>query len=155
MTEPSSIVYGEVPDSVDSDVKSEQVIMIQIPSQKQGGRPSYKITEEGFRLVEYLSTLNCTREEIASAFGVAPSVLHNRHNKKVFTETYNRGKEQFKLTIRKSQMRIMTKGNSRMAEFLGKNYLGQTDKSEMQLTHKTPSEMSVEELFEKLAGKKE
>ena len=53
--------------------------------------------------------------------------------------------------------RLVRKDNSSMAIFLGKNYLGQTDSSQIQITEQPPEDMDVNELYallkKKMSGK--
>ncbi len=143
-------------DVSEGKVRREKVIFTKVYNGKQG-RPKYKITDDGIRLLEHLASLNATREEIYAAMGVDESVLNNNLNKSIFQETYNKGKQKFLLNIREAQSRLVRKDNSSMAIFLGKNYLGQTDSSQIQITEKPPEDMDVNELYallkKKMSGK--
>lgn len=133
-------------------ISKEKVIFSKVYTGKQG-RPKYKITNDGIRLLEYLASLNATREEIYAAMGVDESVLNNNLNKSIFQETYNKGKQKYLLNIREAQRRLIHKDNAAMAIFLGKNYLGQTDSSQIQITEKPPEDMDVNELYALLKKK--
>lgn len=133
-------------------ISKEKVIFSKVYTGKQG-RPKYKITEDGIRLLEYLASLNATREEIYAAMGVNESVLNNSLNKSIFQETYNKGKQKYLLNIREAQRRLIHKDNAAMAIFLGKNHLGQTDSSQIQITEKPPEDMDVNELYALLKKK--
>ena len=133
-------------------ISKEKVIFTKVYTGKQG-RPKYKITDDGIRLLEYLASLNATREEIYAAMGVDESVLNNNLNKSIFQEAYNNGKQKYLLNIREAQLRLIRKDNAAMAIFLGKNYLGQTDSSQIQITEKPPEDMDVNELYALLKKK--
>ncbi|NCA74376.1 MAG: hypothetical protein EOM93_06000 [Gammaproteobacteria bacterium] len=144
-----------IADVGDGKVKKPKAIFIKVPHPGNGqGRPFYKITEDGIRLVDRLATLNCTMMEIYAAMGVSEGTLNNRYNKKIFQETYNKGKEKYKINIRESQMRLVRKDNASMAIFLGKNVLGQTDDSKVEIMTKSPDQMSIEELYAAISKKK-
>lgn len=133
-------------------VQREKVIFVKVRNGKRG-RPMYKITEDGIRLLEYLASLNATREEIYAAMGVNEVVLNNKLNKEIFQETYNKGKQKYLLNIREAQSRLIRRDNASMAIFLGKNYLGQTDSSQIQITEKPPEDMDINELYALLKKK--
>lgn len=92
-------------------------------------RPRKEIKKEQF---EKLCALQCTEEEICAVLGVCTDTLE-----KWCKETYKlRFSEVFKekrcighVSLRRSQMKL-AETNPTMAIFLGKNYLGQTDKRE-------------------------
>jgi phage portal protein BeeE len=150
--EEPDIITAVVGEGKEKEVKH---IFVLTPTTAKGGRPSYKLTEDGIHLAQYLASLNCTKEEIAAAMNVAPKTLENKHNEAIFAEIYKKGKELYKLNIRKAQNRIMANNNAAMAMFLGKNALGQTDASKIELTSKDPKDMTIEELHELLIKKKE
>lgn len=112
----------------------------------KGGRPRLILTEEGLRMVESMASIGCTIEEICAAMDVGRATLTSTANRDVFRNAYERGREAQKTSIRKAQAEIMKKGSAQMAIFLGKNVLGQSDRSEMVLTEKRPEEMDIEEL---------
>lgn len=114
----------------------------------KGGRPRLVLTEEGLRMVESMASIGCTIEEIAAAMDVSTETLTSTANREVFRHAYEKGKEEQKTSVRKAQAEIMKKGSAQMAIFLGKNVLGQSDRSEMVLTEKSPEEMDIEELAE-------
>ena len=91
------------------------------------GRPQAEIDKKQF---ENLCSLQCTREEICGWFGISDKTLdrwcHKTYGENfsvVFTEKRAGGK----ISLRRSQFRLAEK-NAAMAIWLGKQYLGQTDK---------------------------
>lgn len=93
------------------------------------GRPRKTIDYE---LVENLASIFCTQEEIASVLGVAVRTLQNR---KKFLRTYKKGMEKGKASLRRRQFEAAQKGNATMQIWLGKQYLDQKDKHEVDNTH--------------------
>lgn len=86
----------------------------------KGGRPKKKIDYE---IVFRLANIFCTKTEIACVLGFDPSTLYADP---VFQDTYKRGREGGKTTLRRYQMNLAEK-NTAMAVWLGKQYLGQKD----------------------------
>lgn len=88
------------------------------------------INQEQF---EKLGQMMCTGEEISAFFGVSYDTL-NEFCKQTYDETFvkviKRFNEVGKASLRRTQFKIAEKGNSAMAIFLGKQYLGQSDKQE-------------------------
>ena len=79
--------------------------------------------------VEMLSSFGCTIMEIAKFFIVDESVI-----RKDYTDEVRRGKEQMKLRLRQLQWKYAEQGNTSLLIFLGKNYLNQTDKQQLDMT---------------------
>lgn len=97
--------------------------------QINGGSPKLLLNDKGCKMIENLSSLMCTDEEIASILGVSVDTLTNKNNKDTFTEHKLKGQNKGKSSLRRIQFKLAEK-NSAMAIFLGKNYLGQKDKIE-------------------------
>lgn len=100
-----------------------------------GGRPAKTLTEAGWNLVAKLSQFFATDEEIAVALSddnerISVDVLTNDMNKETFTDYKNKGKCLGKTSLRSWQWANAKSGNTTMQIFLGKNYLGQSDKVE-------------------------
>lgn len=95
---------------------------------KTKGRPRKKLNELGLRIVEQLAGFMCTEEEIAGFLGVTVETLHNESNEKSFLECIKNGQKKGKASLRANQFRL-SKTNSAMAIWLGKQYLGQTEQN--------------------------
>lgn len=89
------------------------------------GRPPLEIDES---LIEKLSQIHCTQQEIALVVGCSVDTLQRR-----FTEVMERGRAHGKASLRRAQWKLVEKGNASMAIWLGKNILGQKDKSEEEI----------------------
>lgn len=118
--------------------------------QEGRGRPFLVLTDDGLRFIERLYACNCSTEEVAAELGVSVDALNNKYNREKNKLAYNRGRERFKSEIRQEQRKILKRGDSRMAIWLGKQYLGQTDKIEASVTveEKTADELTWEDLQE-------
>jgi hypothetical protein len=88
------------------------------------GRPKKDIDSE--QVLE-LAKLHCTIEEMSAVFNCDRKTLYNR-----FHDVIERGKEQGKMSLRRKQVEMALSGNVPMLIWLGKNYLGQTDKQEIE-----------------------
>ena len=79
--------------------------------------------------VEMLSSFGCTIMEIAKFFLVDESLIRIDYK-----DELRRGKEQMKLRLRQLQWKYAEQGNTSLLIFLGKNYLNQTDKQQVDMT---------------------
>ena len=86
---------------------------------KKTGRPKKEIDQNLFKK---LCGIFCTLEEIAGMFDCSEDTIE-RWCKRTYGETLG------KISLRRSQFRLAEK-SAAMAIFLGKNYLGQTDRTE-------------------------
>lgn len=89
------------------------------------GRPKIEINWEDVRK---LSLLQCTQNEIASFLGVSVDTLLRR---KEFCVLHKKGMEEGRMSLRRLQWKKAQDGNTTMLIWLGKQYLGQSDKQEM------------------------
>ena len=76
--------------------------------------------------VEYLASIGCTNIEIADMFGCSSDLLE-----KSYSEFITKGKANLKKRLRKAQLDAALSGNSTMLIWLGKQMLGQVDKTEI------------------------
>ena len=107
------------------------------------GRPKFKIDYE---TVKKLASIMCTQQEIASFLGFSTDTLLRD---KQFCDIYKEGKETGKMSLRRMQWKLAEKSYA-MAIFLGKQYLGQKDVVENQITNNG----ILDELKEALEGVK-
>jgi len=100
---------------------------IQVIDKRDGrGRPIFDFTPKLLEQIKDLASYMCTKAEIARIIGCSESTLQRNQ---LAQESYELGVAQAKKSIRKTQFDIATKLNSSiMAMWLGKVYLGQTDK---------------------------
>ena len=76
--------------------------------------------------VEYLASIGCTNIEIADMYGCSSDLLE-----KSYSEFITKGKANLKKRLRKAQLDAALSGNSTMLIWLGKQMLGQVDKTEI------------------------
>lgn len=96
-------------------------------------RPRIEIDEENFRK---LCGLQCTLAEIASFFQCSEDTIERwckRELKMNFAEAFKKHSATGKISLRRWQFK-MAEHNCSMAIFLGKNWLGQSDKIEQTIT---------------------
>lgn len=83
--------------------------------------------------VKKLCAIHCTGEEIASIVDVSYDTLE-RHIKAEFAmsfaDFYKKHSSNGKMSLRRKQYEVAMSGNTTMLVWLGKQYLGQTDKTE-------------------------
>lgn len=94
------------------------------------GRPTIEIKEDQF---ESLCNLQCTLTEIAGFFKCSEDTIENwckKTYKMTFSECYKKYSQGGKISLRREQWKLAQKGNSSMLIWLGKQWLGQTDKVE-------------------------
>lgn len=95
---------------------------------KKIGRPKAEINTAD---LEKLAGLHCTYEEVAGWFGITKQTVINRlKSDEDIKNAWDRGIAKGKIGLRRLQWRIAEQGNSNMAIFLGRVYLGQRDKPE-------------------------
>jgi hypothetical protein len=96
------------------------------------GRPEKEIN---WQEVEKLCFIQCTQEEISAFIGVSIDTLNRRcklENNCTFKEFFREKRQGGKISLRRSQwLKATSENNTTMQIFLGKNYLGQSDKNEI------------------------
>lgn len=77
--------------------------------------------------VEKLANMHCTQEEIAEFVGISVRTLKRNEE---FCRLYKKGRENGKISLRRMQWQKADQGNTTMLIWLGKQYLGQSDKND-------------------------
>lgn len=80
-----------------------------------------------YDVVEKLASIQCTQEEIANFLDVSVRTLQRDEE---FCRIYKKGQDNGKMSLRRTQFRL-AEHNVTMAIWLGKQYLGQSDKQEV------------------------
>ena len=96
-------------------------------------RPKIVWTEKEFKSVEYMCLIHCTGEEIAGVMQVDYDTLNRLIKDKYgmsFSDYFKSKSAQGKMSLRRLQWKSAESGNTSMLIFLGKQWLGQTDKIE-------------------------
>lgn len=97
-----------------------------------GGRPKKKINQKQF---EALCVIQCTEEEILAVLDITDKTLTTWCKEtygKSFSEIFREKRLGGKASLRRQQWALASK-NATMAIWLGKQYLGQTDKVDNQV----------------------
>lgn len=100
-------------------------------TEKKTGRP---LTVIDWDKVDSMCKIQCTGEEIASVLDLSYDTLQRackREKGMSFAEYLPQKALAGKASLRRSQWKLATGGNSTMQIWLGKNMLGQTDKQEL------------------------
>ena len=98
-------------------------------TERLGGRPAIEFDLDE---VEKLGALQCTYAEVANWFGCSEKTIKRRSaDDDEFREALERGKGRGRVSLRRTQFRMAEK-NAAMAIFLGKQFLGQEDKTEVE-----------------------
>lgn len=92
------------------------------PTGKPNGRPK-KIID--YQLVEDLSQIQCTQEEISQILDISSRTLQKDEE---FLRIYKKGIESGRMSLRRMQYKSAMNGNVTMQIWLGKQYLNQMDK---------------------------
>ena len=98
------------------------------------GRARLEFTDKEWKQLEDMAQIHCTGEEMASIIGVDYDTLNARIREKYecsFSDWYKIHSDGGKMCLRRAQFKKAVKdGNVPMLIWLGKQWLGQTDKIE-------------------------
>lgn len=93
--------------------------------------------------VEKLAAMQCTNSEIAAFFDCSQDTIERR-----FAAELAKGREKGKAKLRRLQWQSAEKGNVVMQIWLGKQILGQSDKTESKIIDVGPEPKTEKELTE-------
>lgn len=96
--------------------------------------------------VEKMCFIQCLQEEIASVVGCCLDTLQTRCKQEYgisFSEFYKQKRDGGKISLRRKQFQRASDGSDTMLVWLGKNYLGQTDKREVTEKETKPIQIQV------------
>ena len=99
-------------------------------------RPKFIID---YAMAEKLASIMCTMEEIAAMLGCSHDTL--QRNKK-FCVLFKKGQQTGKASLRRRQF-AMSEKNPTMAIWLGKQYLEQRDKQEVEMSGGTDNTVTI------------
>ncbi len=105
---------------------------IQAPAKM--GRPVCVFTAQDWETVEKLCSLMCTAEEIAGFLDVSVDTLYRRVKEtygQTFADYFTEKKIGAQIALRRAQWQSAMNGNVAMQIFLGKQYLGQSNRMDV------------------------
>jgi hypothetical protein len=114
---------------------------------RAGGRPrgstKLQLDEGTLETLKELAKIQCTQKEAAAVLKVCSKTFENylRHNQKV-REAWDNGLEEGRASLRRMQWRT-AETSVPMQIWLGKQYLGQTDKQEQSGPNGGPVERQI------------
>ena len=120
------------------------------PKKKKVGRKTIELDRDQF---ESLCGMLCTEEEIAGFFKVSVDTVERwckREYGKKFCEVSKIYAEAGKVSLRRAQLAAAMAGSVPMMIFLGKNYLGQSDKKEQKVEVKDEQRTKLAHILEQL-----
>lgn len=113
---------------------------------KKMGRPKIKIDEVEFGK---LCSLHCTKEEIAGFFNCSEDTIerwcHETYGE-TFAVVFRQKRAPGRVSLRRTQY-AMAKTNPTMAIWLGKQWLGQREQTEVAVTSMDESILEMEDYF--------
>jgi hypothetical protein len=122
--------YARTKHMLISDVVS-RALLAQLPGggtfAGYAGTPGPDKTALSFDLVENLSAIGCTLEEIGEVLGVTKRTLQRRKKDETFREALHRGRARGRVSLRRAQWRSAEAGNVKALIWLGKQMLGQRE----------------------------
>lgn len=125
-----------------------------IPDPTQPKQYKYKLKENGkfatgrpesdldYELIGRLATIQCTISEIAAILGVSVDTLEKNEK---FYGVYYEKKESGKMSLRRRQWDKALSGDSTSLIWLGKQYLGQSDKAEQTIKGETIIKVTIDD----------
>jgi len=93
--------------------------------------------------VEDMASIGCTIDEMATIIGCSGRTLQRR-----FVTAIERGRSRLNRSLRRKQAELALNGNVTMLIWLGKQYLGQSDRQEQKITEEV---VTIERIAPKIA----
>ena len=114
------------------------------------GRPKKNLSQKEWDSVKYMAMIHCTGEEIAGVMQMDYDTL-NRNCKEKYgypiSEYIKRNQSNGKMSLRRMQWKSAENGNVTMQIFLGKQWLGQKEQNEVQVSHNDETIAEMEQYF--------
>lgn len=110
-------------------------------------RPKIEITDDQWIQIDKMCAIFCTGEEIANVLGFSYDTLERRVKEKfkISCADYIKSKASMgKMSLRRMQFKSAEAGNATMQIWLGKQYLDQSDKHDIESNSKTESKLIIE-----------
>lgn len=110
------------------------------------GRPKIEFDAKDWTMIEQMCGLHCTGQEIAGFMGVSYDTLVTRIKEEYglsFPEYFELHVAKGLVSLRRKQREVAMSGNVQMLIHLGKQYLGQADKQQTELTGKDGADLEI------------
>lgn len=120
------------------------------------GRPKKNLTKEQWSSVDYMCMIHCTGEEIAGVLGMDYDTLNRncKDQKGMYISEYIKQHQNGgKMSLRRAQWKSAENGNVTMQIWLGKQWLGQKEQQEVELSVNTDD--TLREMEQYFARRKE
>lgn len=134
-----------------NESKYDKGAMVPIGETKRGLKTKQHRHTIDLAQVEALAQIGCTMPEMAKVLGCSVTYIERMQDENpAFALALERGEGSLKSSLRRSQLKHAFEGNASLLIWLGKQYLGQVDKREID----TKSEVNVvvQKAREELAG---
>lgn len=114
---------------------------------------NYRLTKDkkviDLEVIAKLAAINATDGEIATIIGCSPEWLRKQIEiNPAFAMAMEQGQTDFRTSLRRAQLQLAMSGSPAMLIWLGKQYLGQSDKQET--TNKTEISITVQRAMDEL-----
>ena len=99
--------------------------------------PSKPLSDQDFQRLLNMVRIHCTQDECCRILDMSDTTLNRRlkeRGEENFEAFYNRYNSEGKMSLRRMQWEAAESGNSPMLIWLGKQYLNQRDKNNMEVT---------------------
>jgi len=114
---------------------STRLIRKKFPGIFKRGPKKIQITPEILRQIESLASIMCTDEEISSVLGISrDTYIEYKKAHSEISDSTEKGKAKGRMSVRRKQHQVAMNGNATMLIWLGKQYLGQDDKQQVDVT---------------------
>ena len=121
------------------------------PRKKPGPKPLLEPTEAVLDQIRALGGIQATNDEAASVLRVSTGTFEGfMRNHPQAREAFDAGKDEGRASLRRTQF-AMAEKNAAMAIWLGKQYLGQSEKSEIRTTTTHEEQLERLGLLERVA----
>ena len=118
----------------------------------KGGRPPALVPDEDtLKIVKGLGQIQATSKECAAVLGVTEMtwIAFKKRHAPLIDETLDEGRGEGLASLRRRQFRMSEK-SATMAIWLGKQYLGQSDKQEIASTVEVIDRMTEDQIIERI-----
>lgn len=106
-----------------------------IKQSRMGPAPVLQPDASTLKTLRSLARIQATTREFAAGLGVTePTFLKFRDDNPVVAQTIEENVGKGKISLRRRQIEVAMKGNAQLLIWTGKQYLGQTDKTDTTIT---------------------